>query len=207
MGKNFQKLYREKRKEKEQRQKEQSQMGKPVVTEGNPSPKAAASASEKTAPQPHSIEQSGQGQDTTSPPPDLLRAKDALGKIDSLKTEAINGHGYGNYVSYVEALPAAILQNGLGQAMATLLAGANLNAEPPEKRTDDEKARKSLYDQINTWLCRDDEDSPYRGQTDLMQAIVHRDEDSYLHAQAEALAYLRWLKKLAVAFLKKKENG
>ncbi|MGH8474872.1 MAG: type III-B CRISPR module-associated protein Cmr5 [Methylococcales bacterium] len=139
-------------------------------------------------------------------PLDLLRAKHALRKIDKLKADALEGKGYGNYVSYVERLPAAILQNGLGQALATLLAGAKL-AEPPKKRNDDEKARERLYQQIQDWLCRDHEEAPYRGQLDLMHAIVSGDEDSYLHAQAEVLAYIRWLKKFAAAFLKKMENG
>jgi CRISPR-associated protein Cmr5 len=207
MGKNFQKLYREKRREKEQRQKEASRMSKPDVTENKQPPKAAASPLEKAAPQPHSMEQSVQESETASPPPlDLLRAKDALGKIDSLKAEALEGNQYGNYVSYVEALPAAILQNGLGQALAILLAGAKL-ARAENERGTDEKAYEKLYDQIHGWLCRDNDEAPYREKPDLMDAIVNGDEDSYIRAQAETLAYLRWLKKFAVAFLKKKENG
>lgn len=200
---NYRKLYRKMHKEKEQNQKEKSHMSKPFVFEGNPPPKAAVSASEKMASQQHSTKQTEQKRETASPPLDLLRAKDALGKIDSLKAEALKGNGYGNYVSYVEALPAAILQNGLGQALATLLAGAKL-AKP--ERKDDEKAYEKLYFQIHGWLCRNDEEAPYRGKENLMEAIVGGDEDAYICAQAETLAYLPWLKKFAVAFLKKKEK-
>jgi CRISPR-associated protein Cmr5 len=34
-----------------------------------------------------------------------------------------------------------------------------------------------------------------------MEEIMANSQDSYLHAQAEAMAYLEWLKKFAQAFL------
>lgn len=204
MGTNFQKLYKERRKEKEQQKKEEKRVSKPVTKENDAATKRAIPTQRKAHNQQPLEDPLKSSSETETPPLDLLRAKDALGKIDALKAESLKGHGYGNYVSYVKGLPATVLQNGLGQAMATLLAGAKLAAD---KRGDDEKAREKLYNQIRDWLCRDDEDAPYRGQSDLMHAIVNgEDEDSYLRAQAETMAHLRWLKKFAVAFLEKKEN-
>jgi CRISPR-associated protein Cmr5 len=131
--------------------------------------------------------------DSSSLPLDLERAKHALAQV-----EAIRDLEYGNYSSYVKALPAAILQNGLGQSLATLLAAAKVDTADPHKL---------LYDHLAAWLTRDQADAPYRGETDLLKAIMDHDEDSYLLCQAEALAYLRWLKKFATAFLDSKEHA
>jgi CRISPR-associated protein Cmr5 len=126
------------------------------------------------------------------------RAKHALAAIRELEKKS-----YGHYVSYVNGLPAAILQNGLGQALATLIAGAKIKEN---NRSEDEKAREYLYHQVSTWLCEAREDAPYPDQSDILDAITQQNEDAYLLAQAEALAYLDWLKKFANAFLKRVEG-
>ncbi len=133
------------------------------------------------------------------------RAQDALPKIDALK--------YGdreigeNYRSYVEALPAMIVMNGLGQAFATVLSRSQ-----GEKAR--EKAYRLLYDHCQDWLFSVDNIFPkYNGTEggnqecrDLITAIVNNNQDVYLHAQVEALAYLDWLKKFAQAYLPKGER-
>ena len=122
--------------------------------------------------------------------PDLTlaqrRAAYALEQINILKET----RDYGNYVSYVKALPAAILMNGLGQASASLLAA-------------DDNPHKILYAHLSTWLCGDMPEMPYQGATDLIQALVTHDQNLYLRAQAESLSLLEWLKKFASAFLEK----
>ncbi len=122
---------------------------------------------------------------------DMQRAKHAYDQIEKTKKE----NKYGHYVSYVKGLPATILQNGFGQAMATLLAAAKGKKED---------AHWLLYSQIEDWLCKSNKCSPYQSNDDinLMQQITKNDEDAYLYAQAEALAYLSWLKKFAAAYLK-----
>ena len=110
-----------------------------------------------------------------------------------------------NYVSHVEGLPARILRNGLGQAMAM---------ERMKSPTD--LGHKLLYEQMERWLIDGWPTSPLKAKPDelgrasvrpearLLIAIVKSDQDTYIRAQAEALAYLEWLKKFAVAFLKNK---
>ena len=98
-----------------------------------------------------------------------------------------------DYLGYAKALPASILQNGLGQAMATLLAAAGSSVDDPHFL---------LYRDVEDWLCGDDEDAPYRGRPGLLEAIATTDQRQYLRAQAEAQSYLDWLKKLAAAYLK-----
>lgn len=121
------------------------------------------------------------------------RAEDALKKVKDLEQK----NQYDKYASYVAGLPATIINNGLGQAAATLLAAAA--GKKDEHRL--------LYDHLEDWLCRSDSKAPYPTpagrQKDLMQSIVSGNRAQYMHAQAEALAWLQWLKKFAAAFLKK----
>lgn len=116
------------------------------------------------------------------------RAKDALEKIQDLERRG----NYGHYKSYVKSLPANILEGGLGQAIATI-------------RARDKDGYPQLYQHLQTWLCGSDEDMPYQnynqGDNPLLQAIVSHNQDKYIHAQGEALAYLEWLRKFAAAFL------
>jgi CRISPR-associated protein Cmr5 len=109
------------------------------------------------------------------------RAAHALKAIQDLRD-------YGNCASYIDALPAAILNNGLGQALATELAGQD-------------RGHKKLYELMQEWLCGNDPSAPYRGNPSLIEAITAGSESDYLRAQPEALAYLVWLKKFARAFL------
>jgi CRISPR-associated protein Cmr5 len=124
------------------------------------------------------------------------RAAHALGRIETHKKSGADS--YKNYVSYVEALSATILMNGLGQAAATLLSKAEGDLKKPHGL---------LYADVQDWLCGADTAAPYYnangGNDRLMQAIITRDERTYLHAQAEALEYLVWLKKFANAWLER----
>ncbi len=105
-----------------------------------------------------------------------------------------------NYSSNVKSLPATILANGLGQAAASLLSAAKGKSNDPHM---------VLYRHLEDWLCRPgDNCAPYSsGTKDLMGAITGEDRNKYLHAQAEAMEWLSWLKKFAVALLKQPEGG
>jgi CRISPR-associated protein Cmr5 len=105
---------------------------------------------------------------------------------------------YGNYVSYVESLPATILMNGLGQAAATLLSKTKGNMREPHGL---------LYNDLKSWLCGNDKAVPYPNAPCLMKAIIEKDQRDYLRAQSEALAWLVWLKKFANAYLKREDES
>jgi CRISPR-associated protein Cmr5 len=64
-----------------------------------------------------------------------------------------------------------------------------------------------VYQDLQQWLCRNDSQAPYPNEPDLLEALVKRDRDTYQWALAEAMAWLEWHKKLAVAYLKKPEEG
>ena len=119
------------------------------------------------------------------------RAAHALGKITALDAAG----DYGNYRSYVRALPARIIMNGLGQALAMEKAGANKDV-----------GHEKLFEHVQDWLLDGWENSPYRSQQDLIAAITAGSEPDYIRAQGEAMAYVEWLKKFAVAYLEDKDD-
>ena len=131
------------------------------------------------------------------------RAAHALAKVQALQIEG--KEAYGNYVSFAKSLPAAIVMCGLGQALAFELAQGKGAA------TTTQKGHCRLAEHLCDWLLRGWEHSPYSGQSNILSAIVGKDascsnENNYVAAQAEALLYLDWLKKFAVALLEKGDD-
>ncbi|HZR74779.1 type III-B CRISPR module-associated protein Cmr5 [Bradyrhizobium sp.] len=120
------------------------------------------------------------------------RAKHALDQVKALLKDKP-----GNYLSYVNALPAAILMNGLGQALAT-------------ERAASDPAHHQLAQHVSDWLLSPEAHTRYatpasdEAKLDATQRLLGRivagDQDAYLWAQTEAIAYVTWLKKFANAF-------
>jgi CRISPR-associated protein Cmr5 len=127
---------------------------------------------------------------------DQQRAAHALKCIDELAT----GPKAAKYVSYVKALPATILTCGLGQALATELAAKD-------------EAHDKLAEHVARWLLeapgsmygKEPPQSDHARQ--LLHRIVKGDQRAYVWAQAEAIAYVGWLKKPAVAFLSQQDRA
>jgi CRISPR-associated protein Cmr5 len=121
------------------------------------------------------------------------RAKHALDQVKALPKDKP-----GNYLSYVNALPAAILMNGLGQALAT-------------ERAASDQAHHRLAQHVSEWLLSPEAHTRYaavvsdEAKLDATQRLLGRivvgDQEAYLWAQTEAIAYVTWLKKFANAFL------
>lgn len=124
---------------------------------------------------------------------DQIRAERAWDIIRNLKD---NGKDDKNelYASYVSSLPANIISLGIGQSLATLLAASQGKKDDPHYM---------LYKHLKDWLCRNDDMAPYPSANDLLDAIINNNREKYMLAQVEALAWLEWLKKFAVAYLKK----
>lgn len=130
----------------------------------------------------------------SKPSLDQRRAAHALARIEELgKGDAKIA---GKYVGHVKALPATILSNGLGQALATELAAKD-------------DAHDRLAGHVARWLL-EAPGSPYGKELPkadyakvLLNRIVEGNQRAYVWAQAEAIAYVGWLKKFAVAFLSK----
>lgn len=120
-----------------------------------------------------------------------LRAEHAFNCV----YEAKNKQWESNYRSYVQALPATVLNNGLGQAAATELAAG---------KGQENNAHTKLFKHLESWLCG--EHGPYHDggagkKKGLMRSIIDGDQQQYVRAQLEAIAWLEWLKKFASAYL------
>ena len=127
------------------------------------------------------------------------RAADALSRVSELNTRGDEFKK--KYRAYVDRLGPAIVMNGLGQALATERAAAG-----PQQGNHREEAHHELYVSLQSWLCRQDA-GVYLNSKDLLQAIMENDESRYLHAQAEALAWIEWHKKCCRASFPKGEES
>jgi CRISPR-associated protein Cmr5 len=98
------------------------------------------------------------------------------------------------YLTLVRGLPAMVLMNGLGQALAYLCANA-------EKKTDSPPAR--LYQELSEWLAgprTDERRERVYAAGDLLTSLIEGSRDDYQRAQAAALRLLAWQRKFADAF-------
>lgn len=125
---------------------------------------------------------------------DQRRARHALDCVRRLQDR-----DPGHYVSYVSSLPATIVMNGLGQALATLLAKAGRKKKP------EDDPHYFLYQHVAGWLTQ--QIGPLAGEPDrFIDRLMDNDQNVYLRAQAEAMAYLHWLKQFARAYLEEQEG-
>lgn len=133
----------------------------------------------------------------TKPTLEQERAAFALKQIRQL--QELGEPKYGHYVSYVSALPATIVMNGLGQALTTLLAKAKGKTSEPHR---------FLFDHLAAWLSRQVVEVHVPGDdlTVVIDRLMEADQTVYVRAQSEAMAYLNWLKQFARAYLKEKEG-
>lgn len=118
------------------------------------------------------------------------RAKHALAKINSLRNADVKVQG--EYKSYVSSLPATIVMNGLGQAIAML-----------DAKNDTAHSQLSLH--LTDWIRTQVPELQNSG-SHFLEAIMKNDQSVYVAAQREAMAYLTWLKQFARAYLAEGEK-
>jgi CRISPR-associated protein Cmr5 len=117
------------------------------------------------------------------------RAKHALDKVQSW----VKLNDGAKLKARTSELPFMVHANGLGQAAAFFKS----------------KKNKDDYDVVllalQSWLAMDNR--PFADKPDLMRAIVEADLSTYRLAQAEAMAYMDWVKKFASAYLDTDKKG
>lgn len=111
------------------------------------------------------------------------RAKHALGKVKSW----IPLNEGSKLKARSSELPFMIHANGLGQAAAFFKSKGNKDGY------------EVVFLALQSWLGQNER--PFAGKPDLMQAIVEADLHTYRLAQAEAIQYMDWVKKFASAYL------
>jgi CRISPR-associated protein Cmr5 len=112
------------------------------------------------------------------------RAKFALGFVND-KTKDKDRE---DYKTLIKRLPAMVLNNGIGQALAFLLAKAE---------TDQNKPSYKLFGALKEWLRTQ---NVYTGD-DLMDALTKGTRAQYMQARHETLKLLTWMTKFADAYL------
>ncbi|MDX2152592.1 MAG: type III-B CRISPR module-associated protein Cmr5 [Bryobacteraceae bacterium] len=128
---------------------------------------------------------------------DQERARHALDRLREVEKQSEKVRK--SYRSYVERLGPAILINGLGQALAMEVAAAGR-----DKRKEDEQAHFQLYQNLNHLLSQPGE--VFEGKLDVLDALISGDQEQYVAAQTEALAWLSWHKKFCQAYLPREED-
>lgn len=106
-----------------------------------------------------------------------------LWKDDPKKQKQFNNE----FNSYASAMPFMIHANGLGQTAAFY------------RRKGTDHTYYQIYKLLGDWLSQPGQ--PFYGKPDLLEGVTQSDLDHYLAAQAEALLFLDWVKKLSSAFL------
>ena len=125
------------------------------------------------------------------------RAKFALDKVMSIynkKDPKLNE----DYSNLCLRLPGMILNNGLGQTLAFLLADA---------QGDRDRASFKLYEQLSEWVIANRgiyQNS--QGKDGLMKALMAGDRSAYIRAQTEVLELLGWMKRFSDAYIGRSES-
>lgn len=97
--------------------------------------------------------------------------------------------------SRANELPAMIQMNGLGATVAFYYSKGKTSTH-----------RKLLDTTLKPWLCEGNQ-ALYPNADNLMEAIINSDMHTYQIAQAEAQAYLRWVKKFSKIYCDKEKMG
>lgn len=103
--------------------------------------------------------------------------------------------------SYAENLPAVIVRNGLGQALAMEAANGKVGTNADKA---DQKAHKELYEIVANWVL----EKVYGRQANMrplqvIDEIIKSDQNRYMRAQQEALLLLQWVKRFANATIER----
>jgi len=114
------------------------------------------------------------------------RAAYALSAINGFR-----GDEEEKYSTLIKRLPAMVINNGLGQALAYLLADDENKQEKPSWH---------LYKCLETWIIKEQK---IYSDGDLIKLLMRGDRNKYMHAQAETLNLLTWMTKFADAYLSK----
>jgi len=120
------------------------------------------------------------------------RAAYAYKQVEGLQKAGEKIHK--EYSSLARGFPAMIQIDGLGSALAFLLAKAG---------GDKQSAHRFLYDHVSAWL-----ESNRHTSGDLLQSILQLDSARYRQIASEIQAYMVWIKRFVEAEVyKAKPNG
>jgi CRISPR-associated protein Cmr5 len=118
------------------------------------------------------------------------RSRFALEQVRSLATPAVK-----DFAKLASGLPAMILQNGLGQTLAFLLAKGTKDG-----KVADHDKHILAFNMVVGWLAKQ-QLLQKTGHARTMEELSQMEQRDYLGAQREALKILEWVKRYANADL------
>lgn len=127
-----------------------------------------------------------------------LRAQHALQSVKTLEAEvkrlekSLQKNAFSKIKARASELPFMIHTSGLGPSLAFFKSKSG---------NGDSDCYGKLFDILESWLTEKKSDRPFKGKSDLMQAITENNFNTYRLAQAEAIQYMDWVKKFASAYL------
>lgn len=121
------------------------------------------------------------------------RADFAWDKVTSVSDKA-------KYKDVIRKFPSMVINNGLGQALAFLLARGT---DKKGQELDKNKEHGQLYLHLQEWLCDKKKLVTKESPMGLLDGLVKKDSTVYRHATIEALALATWLKRFAEALAPK----
>ena len=115
-----------------------------------------------------------------------IRARIAWELVNEVPAKVID-----DYASLVKSAPVMILTNGLGQTLAFFIS----------KKSD--LKYKLLYNHLDKWLSENVAWTKNENVTDdLIDRVINEGSQGYRMATEEALAFLAWMKRFAMALSK-----
>ena len=159
-----------------------------------PGAKASVATAESTASV--SVKKSAASSPSLAQSIEQKRAQHAMAKV--LDVTSASASVQKKFKAYANSLPAMIQTTGLGQALAFAKVKANANA-----KTDEAAAWSAMYAALDQWLQGQEIwlKTADQNNTDSLAALVAGNQQQYQRAQAEAFAYLVWLKQFARALI------
>ena len=131
---------------------------------------------------------------------DTLRQRAAYALATIRRHQQDDKRKKAEYATRVRGLGPMVLQNGLGQALAFLLADA---------KGERAHAAARLYNELQEWLAggrtRERPERVYDG-ADLIAGLITGSRDQYQRAQWVTLDLLTWMKKFTDAFLAEEDK-
>ncbi|WP_372053176.1 type III-B CRISPR module-associated protein Cmr5 (plasmid) [Tistrella mobilis] len=130
---------------------------------------------------------------TTTPSLDMLRAKHAYAAV-----KTVTGAQLVDYKRAARQMPARVLTNGIGQALAMLMRDGSSDAES-----------QRLCDHLTAWLTDGTTPHPFplAANKKLIEQLIAGNQELFVWMQRETLAYLGWLKTFAEAGISAGEGG
>ncbi|MCD6276616.1 type III-B CRISPR module-associated protein Cmr5 [candidate division WOR-3 bacterium] len=121
----------------------------------------------------------------------------AFNHVSGIKTEDYAG----KYKSYVKSLPAMIINNGLGNALAFELSKSSGASDASGEKKAHHQILCHIQEFVNEYL-----DNTVNDKEKLIEKIMSLDTHTYMFWTEQILLYLNWLRRFVEGLIAKEEG-